>query len=81
MSIELIVSIVTSVVGLIGGGIGILFWRENKRLKQEEAKQSSVTTQSQEIDLGKKFLEEIMAEGNGKMTVKFLDGSEVRVQV
>ena len=57
-TVQIVVSIIATIVGLIGGGIGILFWRENKRLKQEEAKQSNVATQSQEIDLGKKYIEE-----------------------
>jgi len=61
MSIEVIISIVTSVIGVIGGGAGIIFWKQNKRLKEEEANQSNVETQSKEIDLGKKFLEEIMS--------------------
>lgn len=38
-------------VGIIGGSVGIIFWRENKKLKQQEVK-------SAQLDNDKKIIEE-----------------------
>ena len=56
--IEIVLAAVPSVVGVIGGGAGIIYWHENRQLKKQEVQQSSVDTQSQEIDLGTKYIEQ-----------------------
>jgi hypothetical protein len=45
----------TSLVGVIGF---FVYRKENKKLKENEVAAASVETQSKEIDLGKKYIEE-----------------------
>lgn len=53
-------------LGLLGtttlGGIwgAIVFYRENKKLKQNEVKNSNTESQSQQIDLGVKYQEQML---------------------
>ena len=54
---SLIITLLTSTTLL--GLISFIFYRkENKKLKQQEVENASVETQSMEIDLGKKYIEE-----------------------
>jgi len=54
---QILITLLTSTTLL--GLISFIFYRkENKKLKQQEVQNASVETQSKEIDLGKKYVEE-----------------------
>lgn len=40
--IEIALQIISTIVGLIGGGVGIFFWRENRALKQKEVEKAAI---------------------------------------
>ncbi|MBQ9602455.1 MAG: hypothetical protein IJR42_01420 [Paludibacteraceae bacterium] len=40
--IEIALQIITTIVGLIGGGVGIYFWRVNRELKQQEVEKAAI---------------------------------------
>ena len=70
-TVQIILQILPYFIG--GGGIiaAIVYRQQNKRLKDSEAKQaeaqaaqSDVTTQSQKIDLGEKFISEMLNMNN-----------------
>jgi hypothetical protein len=48
--ISVIVSSIATLVGLVGGGVGIFFWQENKALKQAEVKDQLVDVELKEAD-------------------------------
>ena len=70
-TVQIILQILPYFIG--GGGIiaAIVYRQQNKRMKDSEAKQaeaqaaqSDVTTQSQKIDLGEKFISEMLNMNN-----------------
>ena len=56
--VQLIISIITTAIGLIGGGIGILYWKENKELKQKEIEKASIDNELQQADAWKSLYEQ-----------------------
>ena len=68
--VNIIISLLPYIVGVGGGGLiaMIVYRRQNKRLKEaeaklkeSEAKQSSIETQMKEIDLGAHYIEQSFA--------------------
>jgi uncharacterized protein HemX len=57
MSVELVISIVTSIAALIGGGAGIIYWRENKRLKVKEVEKAAIENELQQAEAWKQLFE------------------------
>jgi len=57
MSIQIITDIVFPLIGLIGGSVGIIYWRENKRIKASEADKGKTEAQRAEADLAESILE------------------------
>ena len=63
--LEIVLNHLPTLVGLVGAGTGVYFWREKKDLERKEVElkgsqvaQANVETQRQEIDLGKTFMRE-----------------------
>ena len=50
--------IVFPLIGLIGGGIGIIYWRENKALKQKEVEKAAIENELQQADAWKTLYEQ-----------------------
>lgn len=48
--ISIIATALTSLIGALGGGFGLFFWRENKQLKQAEAKHAEIINAAAVID-------------------------------
>lgn len=51
--IEIIIHIVTTLVGLIGGSVGVLYWRENKSLKKKEVEKAAIENELQQAEAWK----------------------------
>ncbi len=39
---EIVIQIFSTVVGLVGGGVGVFYWRENRALKQKEVEKAAI---------------------------------------
>jgi len=50
---NVIFGVVTTLIGLIGGGIGIFFWRENKALKQKQVEKAAIENELQQAEAWK----------------------------
>ena len=57
MSAEVIISIITSVAALIGGGAGVLYWHENKALKRQEVQDAEIKNELQQAEAWKALFE------------------------
>lgn len=56
--VELIVKdLLPTIIGIIGGTFGIIYWRENKALKAAEADKSKTEAMQAEADLAESILE------------------------
>lgn len=55
--VNLIVGIFGTVVGTVGGSVGIIYWRENKAIKSAEAQKSTTDARLAEVDLAEKILQ------------------------
>lgn len=56
--VSTIVTIITTLIGLVGGSVGIIFWRENKALKQAEVQNQLVEVELKEADEWNKLYKE-----------------------
>lgn len=56
--LNIIVGFVTTFIGLVGGGIGIFFWRENKALKQKEVEKAAIENELQQADAWKALFQQ-----------------------
>lgn len=54
---NVIIGGISTLIGLIGGGVGIFFWKENKQLQRAEAQKSTTEAGLAEADLAEKILE------------------------
>lgn len=45
-----IITLLTAVVGAVGGSVGIIYWRENKRLKQTEVQSAQIDNELKQAD-------------------------------
>lgn len=57
-TLQVIVPIITTAFGLIGGGIGIIYWRENKALKQKEVEKATIENELQQAEAWKDLFTE-----------------------
>lgn len=55
--LNVIVGAISTIIGLIGGGVGIYYWKESKELKKAEARKGSTEARLAEADLAEKILE------------------------
>lgn len=56
--VELIVKdLLPTIIGIIGGTFGVIYWRENKALKAAEADKSKTEARKAEADLAESILE------------------------
>lgn len=55
--VNLIWTIIAALIGLIGGGIGILYWRENKLLKQKDVESKAIENELKQADAWKKLFD------------------------
>lgn len=55
---RLIVDLFAIIIGLIGGGYGIYFWRENKDLKQKEVEKAAIENELTQADAWKGLYEQ-----------------------
>ena len=45
---NIIVGAISTLIGLVGGGVGIYFWKENKALKQKEVEAKAIENELQQ---------------------------------
>lgn len=73
------------IVGLVGGSVGIIFWRENKRIKASEADKGKTEAQRAEADLAESILEKyekaILARMDSGETVRKQEFSELEGKI
>lgn len=48
--VTILVNALVAIVGLVGGGCGIYFWRENKALKQVEVKDAMMSVEMKQAE-------------------------------
>ncbi len=48
--LNIILGSLSTLIGLVGGGIGIIFWRENKALKQKEVERASIENELKQAE-------------------------------
>ena len=48
--LNIILGGLATLIGLVGGGIGIIFWRENKALKQKEVEKASIENELKQAE-------------------------------
>lgn len=53
---QIVIDILFPLIGFIGGGVGIFFWRENKAMKAAEASKSKTEARLAEADLTEQIL-------------------------
>lgn len=58
LAFEHIAAIVGTLIGLVGGGVGIYFWKVNKSLKQEEVNSAKIENELKQADAWQKLYEE-----------------------
>ena len=56
--LEVIVQVVVTLAGVVGGSFGIIYWRENKRLKQEEVEGKKIENELKQAEAWQKLFEE-----------------------
>lgn len=56
--INVIIGALSTLIGLVGGGIGIFFWRENKALKQKEVEAAAIENELKQADAWKSLYEQ-----------------------
>lgn len=54
---QIIINIVFPLIGLIGGGVGIFFWRENKELKRKEVEKAAIENELTQAEAWKSLFE------------------------
>ena len=54
---NLIIGAVGTIFGMIGGGVGVFYWKANKALKEAEANKSKTEAKLAEADLADQILE------------------------
>lgn len=55
--VEVILGGISTLAGLIGGGVGIFYWKENRELKKAEAHKSKTDARLAEANLAEEILE------------------------
>ena len=68
--IEIALQIITTIVGLIGGGVGIFFWRENRALKQKEVEKAAIENELTQADAWRSLYEQEHAKCEQKSAEK-----------
>lgn len=63
---QIIVTSIGTLVGLIGGGAGIIYWRENKALKAAEAKNALTDVEMKQAEEWNKLYREQKARADEK---------------
>ena len=63
---EIVISTFSTLIGLVGGGVGILYWRENKSLKQAEAKDKATDVEMKQAEEWNKLYKEQKAKNDEK---------------
>ena len=54
---NLIIGAISTIIGLIGGGVGIYFWKENKALKKQEVKSAAIDNELKQADAWRSLFE------------------------
>lgn len=57
-TLEIIISVFSTLVGLIGGGVGIFYWREAKAIKAAEAKDKFTDVEMKQAEEWNKLYKE-----------------------
>ena len=65
---EIIISVFSTLIGLIGGGVGIIYWRENKALKAAEAKNAMTDVEMKQAEEWNKLYKEQKLKSDEKST-------------
>ena len=53
-----VISALGTIAGIVGGSFGFIYWKENKRLKQEEVKSSKIENHLKQADAWRNLYEE-----------------------
>lgn len=56
--INVVISAISTLVGLAGGGVGIYFWRESRELKRAEVRQKEIENELHQADWATERLKE-----------------------
>ena len=54
---NIVVGALSTLVGLVGGGIGVFFWRENKELKRKEVEKAAIENELTQAEAWKSLFE------------------------
>ena len=54
---NIVIGSLSTLIGLVGGGVGIYFWRVNKELKQKEVERAAIENELQQADAWKDLFE------------------------
>ena len=65
---QIVISTFSTLVGIVGGGVGILYWRENKALKAAEAKSAETDVEMKQAEEWNKLYKEQKAKSEEKST-------------
>lgn len=66
--INIVIGALSTFIGLIGGGVGIYFWRENKALKQAEVKNAETEVEMKQAEEWNKLYKEQKQKSDEKST-------------
>jgi len=55
---QIVISTFSTLVGLVGGGVGIIYWKENKALKAAEAKDKATDVEMKQAEEWNKLYKE-----------------------
>lgn len=55
---QIIIDIVFPLIGLIGGGVGVFYWKENKALKQKEVESAEIDNELKQADAWKSLFDD-----------------------
>ena len=65
---EVALQILTTVIGIVGGSFGIIYWKENKALKAAEAKNAETDVEMKQAEEWNKLYKEQRAKSDEKST-------------
>lgn len=51
--LQVVMPCITTLVGLVGGSVGVLYWRENKSLKKKEVEKAAIENELQQAEAWK----------------------------
>ena len=66
--LEVVIGSLGTIIGLVGGGVGIIYWRENKALKEAEAKSAMTDVEMKQAEEWNKLYKEQKAKSDEKST-------------